>query len=177
MPHFSSPNRQDQAPRLAGSEHAEVTVSDTNNVVGVVAVQAHPDLCRNCQACQLGCSLYHEGQCHLGLARLQVRKDMARYTFDIRICRHCAEPECVKACPADALRLDGRGVAIIDDEECIACGNCAEACPYGAIFFDEGTGHYLKCDLCAGRAEGPLCIALCPVGALSLLREPAGGES
>ncbi len=132
-----------------------------------MAVQAHPDLCRNCQACQLACSLAHEGQCHLGLARLQVRKDMAHYAFDIHICRHCADPECVSACLAGAIQLDERGVAIIDDEECIACSNCAEACPYGAIFYDEGTSRYLKCDLCAGRPGGPLCVALCPVGALT----------
>ena len=28
---------------------------------------ARDELCRDCQACTLGCSLYHEGACGLGL--------------------------------------------------------------------------------------------------------------
>ena len=125
-------------------------------------------LCRDCQACTLACSLYHEGECNLALARLRVTKDMARYTFNILICQHCDSPDCTLACPAGAMRLDDRGVAIIDDDDCIRCGTCAADCPHDAIFYDEATDRYFKCDLCAGREEGPLCVELCPVGALTL---------
>ncbi len=131
-------------------------------------VQTEPTLCRDCQACTLACSLYHEGQCNLGLARLAVLKDMERYEFNILICQQCASPECMAACPAEAMHLDEWGVVIIDDEACTRCANCASACPYGAIFYHEAEERYLKCDLCARRTEGPLCVALCPVGALKL---------
>lgn len=127
-----------------------------------------PDRCHGCQTCMLACSLSHEGECHLGLARLQVHKDMARYTFEIRFCRHCPSPDCLAACPAGALTRDGRGVVILDDALCIQCGNCKEACPYDAIFYNETADRYLKCDLCAGRTEGPLCAAVCPVGAIAV---------
>ncbi len=137
-------------------------------------VVADSELCRDCQACQLACSLYHDGQCHLGLARLRVEKDMARYTFEITICRHCERPECLDACPVGAMRLDERGVVLIDDEACTRCGSCAAACPYQAISVCEREDRYLKCDLCAGRAEGPLCVAVCPVGALVLAPESEG---
>lgn len=125
-------------------------------------------LCRDCQACTLGCSLYHEGECNLGLARLQVVKNMARYEFDIVICQHCDEPDCVAACPSEALVVDARGVVIMLEDECDRCGICASSCPYDAIFYYEPQDRYVKCDLCAGRAEGPLCAELCPVGALAL---------
>ncbi len=46
---------------------------------------ARDELCRDCQVCTLGCSLYHEGACGLGLARPLVAKDMAKYEFRIRI--------------------------------------------------------------------------------------------
>jgi len=140
------------------------------------AIQVQAELCHGCQTCMLGCSLYHEGQCHLGLARVRVRKDMARFIFDIRICQHCESPECLEACPSGAMSLDARGVVLIDDDVCTRCGSCAEACPYKAIFYSESEDRYLKCDLCAGRAEGPLCVALCPVGALTIEDAESGGE-
>jgi Fe-S-cluster-containing hydrogenase component 2 len=51
-------------------------------------IQTDTKLCRDCQTCALACSLHHEGECNLGLARLLVTKDMARYEFDIVICKH-----------------------------------------------------------------------------------------
>lgn len=129
---------------------------------------ADADLCRDCQACTLACSLYHAGECNPGLARLSVAKDMAQYRFQIVICQHCDLPACVEACPTGALSLDGRGVAILNDDECTCCGVCAESCPYDAIFYAQAQDRYLKCDLCARRAEGPLCVEVCPVGAVRM---------
>jgi carbon-monoxide dehydrogenase iron sulfur subunit len=132
-------------------------------------IQVDAKLCRDCQACVLACSLHHEGECNLGLARLVVSKDMARYEFDIVICKHCDEPDCMLACPSEAMLLDDRGVVIILEEECNRCGACAADCPHDAIFYNEALDRYVKCDLCAGREEGPLCVQLCPVEALTLV--------
>jgi len=131
-------------------------------------VRARNELCRDCQACTLACSLLHEEQCHLGLARLRVAKRLASAEITIHICQHCEEPACLDACPTDAMWLDERGVVILDDADCIRCGSCAAACPYDAIFYCEAEDRYLKCDLCAGREGGPLCTTICPVGALVL---------
>jgi Fe-S-cluster-containing dehydrogenase component len=124
----------------------------------------------------LACSLYHAGECNLSLARLVVTKDMARYEFQILVCQHCDSPDCLAACPSEAMALDDRGAVMILDEACLRCGACAAACPYHAIFYDEATDTYLKCNLCAGREEGPWCVQLCPVGALTLLEESIGLE-
>lgn len=128
-------------------------------------------LCRDCQACTLACSLYHEGECNLGLARLVVTKDMAKYEFSILICQHCDWPECVAVCPTEAILIDDRGVVTIVDDDCTRCGACETSCPYDAIFYNEAQDRYLKCDLCAGREGGPLCVEICPVGALTLSEE------
>ena len=52
-------------------------------------------------------------------------------------CRGCGR--CVKACPADAIRLEpthGKGLrrnwAVIDSDRCLGCGVCHDACRYGA---------------------------------------------
>ncbi len=124
------------------------------------------EACRGCQACLLGCALAHEGVAAPALARLAVDKDMASYTFAITLCRHCAEPACLAACPTGAMVLDKRGVVLIDDALCIRCGACQAACPYGAVFYLAESDRYIKCDLCAGRETGPVCAALCPAGAI-----------
>jgi Fe-S-cluster-containing hydrogenase component 2 len=139
-----------------------------------IKVYAH--LCRDCQACALACSLYHEGECNLDLARLVINKDMSEYQFDILICQHCTAPNCILACPEDAMLLDERGIVIILDHKCVRCGACMSSCPHDAIFYSQARDRYLKCDLCAGREEGPLCVDLCSVGALALIGDRAGGE-
>jgi len=140
-------------------------------------IRVQAQLCRDCQACALACSLHHEGECNLSLARLVVNKDMASYQFDILLCQHCAVPDCMSACPCDAMRLDERGVVVILDDECIRCGACRSSCPHSAVFYSHNHDRYLKCDLCAGREEGPLCVELCPVGALALVDSKATKEN
>ena len=121
-------------------------------------IGADPSLGRDCQACTLACSLYHEGECGLSLARLAVRKDMASYEFDIILCRHCEPAECLLACPTEALQRNELGALVVMDDVCIQCGACQDACPYGAMMYSERLGRYFKCDLCAGRDDGPLCV-------------------
>jgi Fe-S-cluster-containing hydrogenase component 2 len=140
-------------------------------------IQLVPDLCRDCQACALACSLYHEGECNPSLARLVVSKDMARYEFHIAICQQCDSPDCIPACPTRAMRRDNQGVVTLVEDECTQCGACVDSCPFGAIFYNEVQGRHLKCDHCAGREDGPLCVEVCPVGALTLSGAEIDAES
>ena len=146
-------------------------------MAGERKIKTDATLCRECQACTLACSLYHDGECNLSLARLQVIKDMARYEFQILICRHCESPDCLAACPSEAIVLNAQGVAVILDDACLRCGACVTACPYGVLFYNEARDRYLKCDLCAGRDGGPLCVAICPVGALTLAADTVAEEA
>ena len=124
-------------------------------------IAADASLCRDCQACTLACSLHHEGACSLSLARLAVHKNMAEYEFEIVFCHHCEPAECLLACPADAIQRNNLGALEILDEFCIRCGACQAACPHNAIMHSEALDRYFKCDLCAGRDDGPLCVQVC----------------
>jgi carbon-monoxide dehydrogenase iron sulfur subunit len=59
------------------------------------------------------------------------------------------------------------GITKIDPDKCIGCKECAMACPFGVIDMHYKTGKAFKCDLCEGRAEGPVCADWCPSGAIT----------
>ena len=48
-------------------------------------------------------------------------------------CRHCLDPECVKACPKGAFYEVATGVWAVDPEKCDGCGLCAQVCPNNNI--------------------------------------------
>ena len=84
-------------------------------------------------------------------------------------------------CPVNAFRIEGKtGARYIDEEVCVSCGRCAEACPFPVtsedratnlitlhqktrITYDADKDVFTKCDLCYWRAEGPACVEACPV--------------
>jgi len=137
---------------------------------------AYSAKCRHCQACMLACAMMHEsGKSSLQQARLGVEWTLNRHKARLTICRHCRRPMCLEAdCPTGAIGRDqNTGLVFIDPVKCIGCGNCKAACPFDAIIHDSVQGICKKCDLCEGRAEGPACVQVCPVGALRLIiKEP-----
>lgn len=84
--------------------------------------------------------------------------------FGTIMCRQCEDASCADACPEDAIGRDpGTGAWIIDDEKCIQCMECMNACPYGAIFYDPEKKGPFKCELCGGD---PWCARMCASHAL-----------
>ncbi|HJH25796.1 MAG TPA: [Fe-S]-binding protein [Methanophagales archaeon] len=57
--------------------------------------------------------------------------------FVIVVCRACENPPCAKVCPTGALRERKGGGVILNEDKCIGCGFCAQACIMGAIFWDN----------------------------------------
>lgn len=95
-------------------------------------------------------------------------------------CQHCKNPSCMIDCPTGAIGRDARGEVFIREELCTGCGSCAKACPWDNIqIAPRGGGHdakgdksaypdvAVKCDLCAGSAAGPACVASCPTQAIA----------
>lgn len=106
-----------------------------------------------------------------------------RGSFHQEVCLQCPTAECLYVCPVDAFQVEPRtGARYIKEDACVSCGRCSESCPFPIsdltemnatnrikqgqhtrITYDPATDAYTKCDLCYWRAEGPACVAACPV--------------
>ena len=120
------------------------------------------DLCVGCQCCVLACSR-RKGEIGLGKSAILVRSvgGMERGHVII-VCRACKDPPCAIVCPEEALRPRRGGGIIFNPEKCIGCGHCVEACPFGAINWDEKSLKPIVCTYCG------YCTEYCPYGVLRL---------
>ncbi|POZ61335.1 4Fe-4S dicluster domain-containing protein [Chromobacterium alticapitis] len=151
---------------------------------------AEPQNCIGCRTCEVACALAHPLSPGEPLSpdtfhpRLTVIKS-ARISTPV-LCRQCDDAPCLNACPNAAIVYAGDSVQVLQ-ERCVGCKTCMVACPYGAMQVvtvrqPPAPGGFstrqlkakaLKCDLCAGKAGGPACIATCPTQALRLVEPQA----
>lgn len=132
-----------------------------------------PELCSGCRICELVCAIEHYGVNNPKKSAVRV---MVTYPHPVVrmpvICSQCKSPACADACPVGALaRRDG--VVELNEDLCVSCMKCVEACPFGAIYAHEQCDHPIKCDMCNGK---PKCVEKCPKGAIRLIPEHALGE-
>ena len=127
--------------------------------------------CMGCHACEVACKMEHG----LGVGPRLVRVLENGPDFFPVYCHHCADAPCRRACPVDAITKTAEGIVLIDENLCIGCGECIEACPFGAMQFDEDRGLAVKCDLVHtpgkrrngaglqfGLRHGVHCLGRCP---------------
>ena len=135
--------------------------------------------CSGCQACSIACK--SEFDVPIGAARSWVEHHEAGVFPNTekrmlpRLCNHCSEPPCVDVCPVEGgtYKRDD-GIVVVDENICIGCAKCVEACPYDARFMNsfkgdpgltKGNGAADKCDFCLhriSRGVAPACVNTCP---------------
>ena len=116
--------------------------------------------CMGCHACEIACKQEHG----LGVGPRLVRIVENSPDFIPIYCHHCAKAPCLESCPVDAIFKDPRGIVLIDNALCIGCKECIEACPFGAMQFDDDLEIAVKCDMCVERLnnnERPACSQAC----------------
>ncbi|RMF85761.1 MAG: 4Fe-4S ferredoxin [Nitrospinota bacterium] len=129
--------------------------------------------CIGCHACSIACK--EENQVPLGVYRTWVKYvekgafPHTRRHFAVLRCNHCANAPCVRICPVTALYYRSDGIVDFDQEACIGCKACMQACPYDALYIDPQTHTAAKCHFCAHRVEvglKPACEIVCPEQAI-----------
>lgn len=85
-------------------------------------------------------------------------------------CMHCADPGCLKACPAPgAIVQYNNGIVDFVSENCIGCGYCVKGCPFNIPRISQTDHKAYKCTLCSDRVsvgQAPACAKACPTGAI-----------
>ncbi len=141
--------------------------------------------CEDCNNCHMACKDefemnewpgYSAAQPRHGQRWMNIeRKERGKYPLnDVAYrptpCMHCDNPPCAeKAKGAVVKRADG--IVLIDPEKSKGI-NLTEACPYGAIYWNEEAQLSQKCTFCAHMIDNegftkPRCVTVCPTGALS----------
>ncbi|UCF94200.1 MAG: 4Fe-4S binding protein [Desulfobacterales bacterium] len=121
--------------------------------------------CMGCHACEIACKQEHG----LGVGPRLIRVSEKSPRFIPTYCHHCTKAPCLESCPVEAIFRDARGIVLIDPGRCIGCKECVEACPFGAMQFDDAQETAVKCDLCAERLthnQAPACSSVCPTGCI-----------
>jgi Fe-S-cluster-containing dehydrogenase component len=100
--------------------------------------------CVGCGACALACKTENNtagrnfGQAH-NWADFQNETSgkfpNTKYTARPVLCNHCSNAPCVKACPVTpkAMYKTKDGITMHNDERCIGCRACQQACPYSKM--------------------------------------------
>ena len=156
------------------------------------------DRCTGCFACAVACK--EENQVAPGIFWEKIKRDENVRDNVINwfrmSCMHCDDPACMKVCPMKAIHKGPHGEVLVDQQKCIGCKMCANACPYDVpVFNTEGRTSYFgdkqplvvrpdkphtertpgkaeHCTLCTHRlAEGrlPACVENCSTKALTLV--------
>jgi Fe-S-cluster-containing dehydrogenase component len=153
------------------------------------------DTCVGCHACVISCKGWNTENYGAPLSDQNPYSKEASGTFLNRVhsyevqpdigaaqlihfpksCLHCDDAPCVTVCPTGASykRVED-GIVLVNESDCIGCGLCAWACPYGARELDAAEGVMKKCTLCVDRIYNenlpeedrvPSCVRTCPAGA------------
>jgi Fe-S-cluster-containing dehydrogenase component len=90
-----------------------------------------------------------------------------------RMCNHCDDAPCVKAAP-DAITQRPDGIVIIDAVKAKGRSDIVDACPYGAVIWNEQLqlpqNWIFDAHLLDQGWKEPRCQQVCPTGALSSMK-------
>ena len=129
--------------------------------------------CIGCHACTVACKAEHDVP--IGVNRTWVKYvekgqfPNTRRIFSVMRCNHCEFAPCVEICPTQALFTRPDGIVDFNNERCIGCKSCTQACPYDAIYIDPESLTAAKCNYCAHRVDTglePACVNVCPTNAI-----------
>ena len=162
-------------------------VRETQKVAKLIDISK----CIGCKACQVACMEWNDLRDEIGtnhgvydnpldltdkswtvmrFSEVEVEKDKLEWLIRKDGCMHCADPGCLKACPAPgAIVQYSNGIVDFHEEHCIGCGYCITGCPFNVPRISKKDSKAYKCTLCSDRVSvgvEPACVKTCPTGAL-----------
>ena len=137
------------------------------------------NFCTGCASCAIACKDKYDLKVGMNYRKIISEESGTFPNVSVKwstvACKHCKDPECIKACPADAIyKREEDGIVLIDKEACIGCKMCIEACPYDAPQFNDETEKCEKCDGCIDllkEGKKPYCVQVCNSRVLDFIEE------
>jgi len=194
---FELPNPNTQNPQVNLSEadlirRSASSVPPPARQLAPVAKLIDVSKCIGCKACQAACLEWNDKRADIGVnvGVYENPPDLSAEMFTLMRftewvnpqtqnlewlirkdgCMHCADPGCLKACPAPgAIVQYSNGIVDFDHDKCIGCGYCLKGCPFNIPRYDRVDRKAYKCTLCSDRVavgQGPACAKACPTHAI-----------
>jgi formate dehydrogenase iron-sulfur subunit len=131
--------------------------------------------CVGCGACSQACAeannLPQEEATELSATHYTVVKRLKEDTVYLRrLCMHCERPTCVSVCPVGAFTKMDTGAVLYDENKCLGCRYCIQACPFEVPRYEWGSlaPRVQKCKMCYERVSSgkqTACAEACPAEA------------
>ena len=145
--------------------------------------------CTNCNNCTLVVHDEHVGNEFPGYAaempkhghkwidierRERGQGTMVDVAYVPTMCQHCDDAPCIKAARDGAVYKRDDGIVIIDPDKAKGQTQIVEACPYGAVHWNDALDlpqHWLfDAHLLDTGWREPRCVSVCPTGALRAVK-------
>ena len=146
--------------------------------------------CTGCHGCAMACKAQHGIPAGVWWSKVLETEEgtypNCHVLYTPVLCMHCENAPCVEVCPTGATFKREDGIVMQNEEACIGCQLCVNACGYGARTFvekiepvdpDHGFNPYeemmyqqhyegvvQKCNFCADQldeGEDPACVRTC----------------
>lgn len=147
-------------------------------------------LCNGCYGCQMACKDEHCGNDWSPIAAEQptsgqfwckVNQETRGKVPEVKVqytpvmCGHCENAACMNAAKDGAVYRREDGLIIIDPEKSKGQKQIVDACPAGAIYWNDKLEIPQKCTGCAHLLDDgwtvPRCVDVCATGALTYIDE------
>ncbi len=127
-----------------------------------ILTASHMERCIGCHSCSLACARLVNKKLSWDTAGIRIVSSGGLSTgFESKSCLACDPAPCALVCPTGAFSQRTGGGVVVKKKLCIKCGECAGACPVGAIYLDD-TSEPFVCIHC-GR-----CVSFCPHDCLEM---------
>ena len=120
----------------------------------IKTIRIDADKCNGCRTCEIVCSGFHS---------VPKFSSINPATSRIRIITHRLKDIWLPVFAGEYTGAEcmGRDKYIIDGKEYDECSFCRATCPSRDMFKDPDSRLPLKCDMCEGNDDGPLCVEWC----------------